>query len=54
MQNSQAIDDAQMVLISLGYEKEEIKNAMSKAVAVLNENATAEEILKDTLKILSI
>jgi len=54
VQNSQAIDDAQMVLISLGYEKEEIKNAMSKAVAVLNENATAEEILKDTLKILSI
>lgn len=53
-QDSQAIDDAQMVLISLGYEKEEIKSAMSKAVTLLKENATAEDILKETLKILSI
>ena len=53
-QNSQAIDDAQMVLVSLGYEKDEIKSAMSKAVAVLNDNATAEEILKETLKVLSV
>ena len=53
-QDSQAIDDAQMVLVSLGYEKEEIKSAMSKAVAVLCENATAEEILKETLKVLSL
>ena len=54
VQNSQAIEDAQTVLISLGYEKDEIKNAMSKAAALLNENAAAEEILKETLKILSV
>lgn len=54
VQNSQAIDDAQMVLVSLGYEKDEIKSAMSKAVAIVNENATAEEILKETLRILSL
>lgn len=53
-QDTQAIDDAQTVLISLGYEKDEIKNAMSKAVANINENSTAEEILKETLKILSV
>ena len=53
-QNSQAIEDAQTVLMSLGYEKDEIKSAMSKAVAIVNENATAEDILKETLKILSI
>ena len=53
-QDSQAIDDAQTVLISLGYEKDEIKNAMSKAVANISENSTAEEILKETLKILSV
>ncbi len=53
-QNSQAIEDAQTVLVSLGYEKDEIKSAMSKAVAIVNENATAEDILKETLKILSI
>lgn len=53
-QDSQAIDDAQMVLISLGYEKDEIKSAMSKATIILKENSTAEDILKETLKLLSI
>ena len=53
-QDAQAIDDAQMVLISLGYEKDEIKSAMSKAVVLMNDNASAEDILKETLKILSI
>lgn len=53
-QNSQAIDDAQTVLISLGYEKDEIKTAMTKAVSQVKENASAEDILKETLKILSV
>ena len=42
------------VLLSLGYEKEEIKSAISKAIALVNENATAEDVLKETLKILSV
>ena len=54
VQNSQAMEDAQMVLISLGYERDEIKSAMSKAVALLKENASAEDILKQTLQILSV
>lgn len=54
VQNSQAVEDAQTVLISLGYEREEIKAAMSKAVAVLSDNASAEDILKQTLQILSV
>ncbi len=53
VQNSQAVDDAQTVLVSLGYEKDEIKSAMSKAVTLVADNASAEEILKETLKILS-
>lgn len=53
-QNSQAVEDAQTVLISLGYERDEIKSAMSKAVAVLDDNASAEELLKQTLQILSV
>ena len=53
VQNSQAVDDAQMVLISLGYEKDEIQSAMSKAVVAISDNSSAEEILKETLKILS-
>ena len=54
VQNSQAMEDAQMVLISLGYDREEIKTAFSKVGAVLNSNASAEEILKESLKILSV
>lgn len=52
--NSQNIDDAQMVLLSLGYEKEEIKSAIYKAVERAGDNASAEDILKEALKILSI
>lgn len=53
-QNPQAIDDAQTVLVSLGYERDEIKAAMSKVINTLKDNASAEEILKDTLRILSL
>ena len=53
-QDSQAVEDAQMVLTSLGYEREEIKNAIAKSASSLKENATAEEILKEALKILSM
>ena len=52
--NSQALDDAQTVLVSLGYERKEIQEAMTKASEFLNPNATAEDILKETLKILSV
>lgn len=53
IQNNQNIDDAITVLTSFGYEKNEIKTAISKAVTFVKENATAEEILKESLKILS-
>ena len=52
-QDTQAVEDAQMVLVSLGYEREEIKNAIAKSVPLLKENASAEEILKEALKVLS-
>ncbi|MBD5403309.1 Holliday junction branch migration protein RuvA [bacterium] len=52
--NSKNIEDAQMVLLSLGYEKDEVTNSLTKAVASLNENASAEDILKAALKSLSI
>lgn len=54
VQNTQAMEDAQTVLISLGYEREEIKTAFSKAMVNLSNNASAEEILKESLKILSV
>lgn len=52
--NSQNIEDAQMVLLSLGYEKDEVSSAVGKAVQRLSERASAEEILKEALKILSV
>lgn len=51
--DNQAVEDAQMVLVSLGYERAEIQDAISKAVVILNDKASAEEILKESLKILS-
>ncbi len=50
--DNQAVEDAQMVLVSLGYERGEIQNAISKAVTDNRKNA--EEILKEALKILSL
>lgn len=52
--DNQAVEDAQMVLVSLGYERKEIQDAISKAVALLNDKASAEEILKESLRVLSV
>lgn len=52
--DDRAVEDAQMVLVSLGYERAEIQSAISKALVVLNDKASAEEILKEALKILSV
>lgn len=52
--SSQNVDDAQMVLLSLGYSKDEVNSAISRALMSVEQDATAEEILKDSLKILSV
>ncbi len=52
--DSRVFEDAQTVLLSLGYEKNEIKMAMTKVSAIVKSTATAEEILKESLKILSL
>lgn len=51
--NGQNIEDARMVLFSLGYENNEITAAIKQAIAILDKNSTAEEILKKSLQILS-
>lgn len=53
VKDEQAVQDAQTVLISLGYEREEIKKAISNALKYVNNQSNAEEILKETLRILS-
>lgn len=51
--NEQNIEDARMVLLSLGYENNEITAAIKQAIATLDKNSSAEEILKKSLQILS-
>ena len=51
--DNQAVEDAQTVLVSLGYERKEIQEAISKAVFIVEKTASAEDILKESLKILS-
>lgn len=53
VKDEQAVQDAQTVLISLGYEREEIKKAISKAMTFVKDASNAEDILRETLKILS-
>ena len=53
-EGNQNIEDAQMVLLSLGYNNNEIAPAMEKVLAKISDNAPAEEILKETLRILSV
>lgn len=53
-ENSQNVEDAQMVLLSLGYSKEEVTSAISGALAKVSAGALAEDILKEALKILSV
>lgn len=52
--SSQNVEDAQMVLLSLGYSKEEVSGAISRAVSTVSASASAEEILKEALKVLSL
>jgi len=54
IQDEQAVQDAQTVLISLGYEREEIKKAVSSALTFVKNQSNAEEILKESLKLLSM
>ncbi len=50
----QNIEDAQMVLISLGYDKSEINSALCHALKTIDKSSPAEEILKKALQILSV
>lgn len=53
IKDEQAVQDTQMVLVSLGYDRDEIKSAISKAIKFVKKPNEAEELLKESLKILS-
>jgi Holliday junction DNA helicase RuvA len=52
--SSQSVEDAQMVLLSLGYNNDEINSALEKALSKMPQTSPAEEILKESLRILSV
>ena len=50
---SQAINDAQSIMLSLGYEEKEIEDALSKVVSTVVDKDNPEEILRKALTCLS-
>lgn len=51
---TQAISDTQAVLMSLGYEEDEIENALNKVLPTIAENSNSEEVLRKALTTLSM
>ena len=53
IQKSEAVNDTQAVLLSLGYEEKEIENALSKIMPDVSDKSNPEEILRKALTTLS-
>ena len=51
---TQAVTDTQAVLLSLGYEENEIEDALSKVLPTIAENSNSEEVLRKALTTLSM
>lgn len=51
---NQAINDAQSIMLSLGYDIDEIDDALSKVISTIEDSSNPEEILRKTLTCLSM
>ncbi len=51
---SQAVDDTQAVLLSLGYEEKEIENALARVLPSIEDKSNSEEVLRKVLTSLSM
>ncbi len=51
---SQAFEDTQAVLLSLGYEDKEIEDAIKKIIPTIEDNSNSEEVLRKALTVLSM
>lgn len=51
---TQAISDTQAVLISLGYEEDEIEDALKRVMPTIQNDSNSEEVLRKALTTLSI
>lgn len=52
--HNQAVDDAQSIMLSLGYDNKEIEEALSKVMSTIEDKSNPEEILRKTLTTLSM
>lgn len=51
---SQAVDDTQAVLLSLGYEEKEIEDALKRVMPAIEDKSNPEEVLRKVLTCLSM
>ena len=51
---SQAMTDAQMVMLSLGYDDKEVEDALTRVISTLEDDSNPEEILRKALTCLSM
>jgi len=51
---NQAINDAQTIMLSLGYEDKEIEDALSRVISTVEDSSNPEEILRKALTCLSM
>ena len=54
MPQTQALSDTQAVLLSLGYEEDEIEDALNKVLPTISDNSNSEEVLRKALTTLSM
>ena len=51
---TQAMNDAQAIMLSLGYDDKEIEDALSKVIATVEDESNPEEILRKALTCLAM
>ena len=51
---NQAINDAQSIMLSLGYEDREIEDALTRVISTVDDASNPEEILRKALTCLSM
>ena len=51
---NQAVNDAQAIMLSLGYDDKEIEDALSRVMATVEDNSNPEEILRKALTCLAM
>ncbi len=51
---NQAINDAQSIMLSLGYDSKEIEDALTRVISTVEDNSNPEEILRKALTCLSM